>query len=285
LFLSGNFLGISFLQQVYSIPENVAYDKIEIFGDCKIDKVRGLSLALTDEEVDALRYIDTYTWSINTFILAEFNNTLVAGNIEGIVNPITTWEIYRKESTDTRYELLDSVDVLTESHIDYTARAYRNYDYRLFAKNDTEISTPIDAETIFTDWYHWSLTDVESGTVYLFDLDLVSDSISRSQDVTNYDSSFAKYTQTTYGQQDSISGGISATGGTIDCNEADFLNYQREYLTQLGDLINNKKTKILKSRFGDAWVVRTDNFQFKYMDVIQRQLATISFTFRQVDDL
>ncbi len=283
--MSGIFLGTSFLQQVYSIPEAVVYDKIQIYGSAKIDKCRCLNVNLTDEEVDALRFQDSYTWTPQTLMLAEFNNTLAAGNIEGITNPITNWEIYRKEENETTFTLLKKVDLDVESFTDHRARAYRNYDYRVFAVNDTEISTPLDAPTVYTDWYHWSLTDEDSDTVYLFDLDLSSGQIGRVQDMTYYDSSFSKYTPQTFGQHDFIEGSISATGGSIDCSEADSLNYSREYIETLGAFINNKKNKILKSRYGETWIVSTSNFTYKHVDVLQRQLATINFTFRQVDDL
>ena len=285
MFMQGSFLGISFLEQVFSNPIAVLYNKVEIFGDCKIDKVRCLNTELTDEEVDGLRFFDEYLWQSNVLMLAEFNNTLAAGNIQGITNPITNWEIYRKESSETVYSLLETVDLAVESYTDHRARAYRNYDYRVFAVNSTEISTPLDAPTVYTDWYHWSLTDEESGTVYLFDLDLASGQVSRVQDVTYYDSSFSKYTPRTYGERDFVEGSISATGGSIDCAEADSLDYSRTYIETLGAFINNGKNKILKSRYGETWIVATNNFTYKHMDVIQRQLATINFTFRQVDDL
>ena len=105
--LGNFFLGVTPLQS-YSpvVPPSVSYDKITFYGGSTgttIDSVWGRNEVIDDTTIEGYN-LTTYapTWTVNTYMLALFDNTLDAGNISGLTTPITNWLIFRQDPDQTQ---------------------------------------------------------------------------------------------------------------------------------------------------------------------------------------
>lgn len=286
MFLGGSFLGISTLLYSFPTPIAVTYDTVKIYGGntgATVDKVRVLSNELTSTEISNLSTLDVYTWTPNTLMYAEFSNNTNAGNVQNIINPITEWRLYRKLVDDLIFQYIATYPVSQSSAIDYTVKAHREYQYRIYAANSTELSSPLDTNSVETDFYWWALVDPDINTVYLFDLNLKSGSNQANKAMKVYDNTYTEFPSVSFSQQDFLTGSVSCIAGVVDSNGSHV--YPLDYLENLRSFINNGKKKILKNRHGDAYWVTTNGFNHEFVDEISQQIANISFNFTQVDSI
>jgi len=87
MFLGGSFLGYSYFIKPVQVPTPAAYTKIQFFGDVIIDALQIFNYTITEADFNV---IDPYTipgWTDNTLALANFTNTLQAGNILNLTSP------------------------------------------------------------------------------------------------------------------------------------------------------------------------------------------------------
>jgi hypothetical protein len=280
MILNGSILGSSFLFNQFLIPQPTSYDSVKINGNCKIDKVRVLDIELSETEINNIKLNDIYTWNPNTLIYSEFGNNLSAGNITGISGAITNWDIYRKIKDESIYTKLKTINVSEKKYIDYTVKANKTYQYRIYAKNASEISDALNTGEVLTDFYTWSLCDENTGEVWLFELNLQSGDIKSNVDINIFDKAYTKYPSVSFSEKDYLSGSINCLAGTINADGT--LYYPDDYLDNLRAFINNKKSKLLKNRRGDCWRVCTNNFNFKYEDFIPQQVANVTFDYVEV---
>ena len=99
MFLAGSFLGLSTFQSVEgsNIPLRHTYQKIRIYGNATIDKLQIKNIEMSDEDLQNIIMTDNSIWDINTLAMAEFENDLIAGNISNLINPVTKWQVNRRE--------------------------------------------------------------------------------------------------------------------------------------------------------------------------------------------
>lgn len=277
MYLNGYVLGVSYLSNTQSTPTKRAFSKITIHGNATIDKLHVKEVVLSNEELLQLNFTGTRIWDSDTILLAEFEGALGAGNITNLVNPITQWEINRKEISETAFKKLGVVDGNKSTFTDWTTQANKEYVYNIFALTDTEVGEPLETESIKTDYYGWYLIDKESGISYEFNLNIQSGGIENVTDMAIYDG-YTKYPSFSIGQRDYIKGSLSAIAGDILTNGK--LYQPTDYLDDLRAFINNGKEKILKSRKGHIWNVMTTNYrEAPLSDDVQEQPYTISFDF------
>lgn len=226
--------------------------------------------------------INLPSWDDDTLLLALFNETLDGGNVLGSAE-INKWVIKRREigGSGILKTIGQTPNVNTTKFTDYTVPSKREYEYQIFPESDNIIGNPLVTDTIKTDFYGWYLVGEHEGIVYKFDMDLESGNIQNDTDVHEHET-YTKYNAFSYGERDFIRGNIRVLAGTIK-------DYQFEqdvdFLNELRAFINNGKEKLLKSRKGDIWRVRTNNFDVKYRDKYSQQIADISFNFVESGDV
>lgn len=287
--MNGFFIRGSFIGGINPTPQTSAYDTITIYGESNIDKVHLRNNILTETEINAIDYTEQTSWTPNTLLLAEFRNNLSAGNVTGLTSDATHWEIQRRSGTETTFTVLATVPITQTEYIDYTIGSRERCIYRIFALNEDERSQPLQTETVLADFYLWSLVDDTTGEVFIFDLNIDSGSHTSNTGFTVYNDVYSQKPSVSYSQLDYLSGTISGMAGTVNCTDGRHIA-PKSYLENFRSFINNKRTKLLKSRNGDVWRVNTNNFRLSYIDNINNtredfQPAIISFDYVETSDI
>lgn len=280
MLLSGRFLGISLFTNKEPNPTPIAYNKIKFYGNCIVDDIHIKNVVLSDTQVLSLTPNSLFEWDSDTILLATFENSSInGGNITTLDSPITKWNVNRKLEGGTVLKELGEVDSNTTEFIDYTAQHNKSYIYDIFPITDTEIGEALQTDVVTGDFYSWSLTDVESETVYLFDLNLASDSIKNVTDVS-VTNNYTQFPNISYGNTDYIQGGISCILGNVTINGQ--LYQPIDYIEDFQAFINNGKEKLLKNRKGELYFVHTLEFSKDQLDdAITDQPYVVSFQFIQ----
>lgn len=282
MFLSGSFIGVSVFQSIEgtNIPLRRAYSKVKIYGNAIIDKLHIRNIELDNENIRNIVITDNLKWDINTLLMAEFENNLVGGNIANLVNPITQWQINRREVSGSTLEPLGDVDVGVNEFIDYTSQQGKNYVYSVYANSNTEQSEPLEADEISTDYFGYYLVDEDQGMVYKFDLNIQSSAKQYNEDVT-ISKSYSKYPTISQGQSRYFSTKLTCICGTVDINGK--LQQSINYIDNLCEFILNGKQKIFKTRRGEIYRIYTSNYSEQQLDDgIQEQIILISFDITEV---
>ena len=282
MYLSGYIVGLSYLGFVPPPVVPTAFEKITIYGEQAVDFLWVKNKVLTDAEIEAIAIDDTPIWDADTILLANYDDSINAGNIVTLDNAIVKWVVQRQEASSAIRQTISSVANTVSELNDYTIAANKNYQYYIFPVTATETGEPLESDAIDADFYNWSLTDPVANTVFLFDFNLDSGDIVNDIDRSEYET-FTKFNKVSRGKRDFIKGGITCLAGYINSNG----NYESPitYLENMKDIINNGNIKYLKSRKGNVWAVDTYGFKYKYMDAISDQPQTISFEFMEIAEV
>lgn len=282
MYLSGHIVGLSYLGFVPPAVIPTAFDKITIYGQQTVDFTWVKNVVLSDAEIESILINNTPVWDSDTILLANFDNSLNAGNIVNLSSPIVKWVIQRQDESESLRQTVASLPNTTSQYFDYTVAGNKEYQYFIFPITSTETGEPLATENISTNFYNWSLTDPITNTVFLFDLNLESGDISNEIDRTEYQT-YTKYNKISRGVRDFIRGSVNCIAGYINVNG----EYQSpiSYISELKSVINNGNVKYLKSRKGDIWAVDTYGFKYKYMDDIKDQPQQISFEFTEIAEV
>lgn len=304
-----------------AIPPAKSYNQVQFIGECTLDNIHLIKEVLTDEEIiyrfeplfdeaeiidDSYSLDDSYsfndnngmeklplylfditnvsyqTWDdFNTIFLANFENTLEAGNLTNSDLPITHYRIYRKETGEGLYTFLDEIAFNPDQaiYIDYTAVNGVQYDYGV-----RSVSSGTEGQLIqgvgIVDFSGWILQN-ESGTIlYNFDIEIESGNIQTVINMHKYENN-TKYPVVAFGNMNYQEGSLQTLPLSINGND-----YEQsiDYLETLRNFINNGEVKILKNSKGSIWKIVTYGYSYKLMDKTIEQYATISFSFTEVGE-
>lgn len=288
-FYGGAFLGIA-MSTGYSptVPELSSYDRVTFYsgdtnsGGCIIDKVYGVNQETTIDYLDRCATIlFEPQWNVNCYILCEFDNNLSGGNITSITLPITNWDIYRAKAGTTLLEYIDTIDVLTNSYNDFTALKNNDYVYYIFAKNDTEISSPLETAVVHCAYDGWFLIDVENKISYLFDINFSGGDLSQINNMTEYDTNL-KYKAYSKGAMDYIEGTITALVMDDYCN----MTQSVDVLETIREFIFSDRLKYIKDNKGRIFNVFTSNYKDNFItNGINGEPRYITFDFKEVGEV
>jgi hypothetical protein len=275
MYLLGAGVGFDVFIALEQVPDKRSYSKITVYGNAITDKINILDYELTNTELEAVDITDTLTWSANTDLLAEFDNSLSGGNFLDLDIPILNFQIYRRESGATTSVLLDTIDPDVIQYIDYTAQPNKTYIYDLFAVTATQISEPLETASILSDFYGYFIIDPTDGTVFKFDMAVQSSDSQYAEDLTVYDT-YTQYPAFSRGQRKYLNTTITGITGTLTSDKV--LTQTVDYIDELRDFIHNGNEKIFKTRKGQIYRVETRNFRFKpFNDAVSDQPLLISF--------
>jgi hypothetical protein len=289
MFLSGSFLGLSTFQNVVGIssPIKRSYQRVKIYGNATIDKLQIKNKEIDNETLKNIIITDKLKWTPNTIALCEFENNLIAGNIVNLDSPVTHWQISRRESGSSVLKTIGKVEVGTTEFIDYTCQQGKKYIYEIYGINDTQMSEPFITEEIETDFWGWYLigNDQDSSTyVYMLDLDVNFDGYQVEEDITEHPT-YLQFNAFSKGQRQFVRGTLSAIAGEISSSTGELLQ-PSEYITTLQDRIQDISTKILKSRKGEIYKVKTHGFKATPVNNgIMSQPYIVQFNFVQCEKI
>ena len=284
--LTGSLLGYTVAPRLAPSQATSVFDTVKVYAtthSCIIDKIRVRNTVLTEEEVFALKPYEDFDWLPDVVMYADFENNLSAGNVTGLTNPIEKWLLFRKQVQENTFKSLGEFDVSIIEFIDYEIKNNKSYLYRLFAQSSDEVSAPLDADILQTDFNKWSLIDMNTKEVWLLSLDVQSGTQERKEHMTVYDGSFGEFPYESYSLNNYEESSVTITGGRISSNGS-FI-YPQDYIDTFKDFINNGNRKILKDRRGRGWIVGTTRPTSNYVDDSREQLVSLTFSYTQVAEL
>lgn len=235
------------------------------------------------DEVIIDKTIDIYMnqkseWSINTYLLAKFQNNIEAGNVSLGGLEITHWKIRRRKITNLNFQELAIVPMGQDDNFYYLDKAPQShvvYEYEVIP-----MSGDIEGEAFTTQieckFDYWWITDGNESFPLWANIE-VSD-ISTNIQRHIYDG-FDQFPIVSYGTQKYQSGSITAY--ILDGN----LETSKTYRDNLIAFLNNQKQKLLKNPEGDIWVVDTHTVNRKPHTELEVDLSSVSFEWTEIDKL
>lgn len=269
----GGVLGASCVL-VSSIPPSEEYTMLEIDGEINVDNVCVRSETLTQTEMEELT---EQTWVDNTILmLADYENTLEAGNLRNSGKPVTHWRIRRRRPNEALATLLCEIPFSYDntSFTDYSPRNLVNYIYSLYAVS-YEDGLAMEGEgaevTAMSDWYGWILeSDYISPATpvsqFLFDINNKSGDISVKRGMNFYEN-YSQYKAVRFDDRNYSEGSFETLPYELS-NTSNDVDTTLEILEEIVAFINDKQIKILRNSKGNLWKVVTYDCSYQLMDNI-----------------
>jgi len=298
-----------------AVPAKTTYKKLTVYGDCVVDQLHGQSREIDDADlIDKYDAVSAETWDDDyTLFLANFEDTLEAGNVlTGLEQPITSYQIRRQNryayydfltSEDDYFHTTEGFDFLLEvdggsslnpllveisdptvsTFKDYTAKNYLEYIYTVYPVYQDLIGQGIEDSQggIALSFWGYTLTDTVSSTptiTYIFDTELESDSIKLNRGFKVFEN-HTQYPSVRYNNRKYRSGRLSTM--PLDQNLAP----SNSDLQTLIAFLEDGTEKNLRTPSGDIMRVVTSNVSYKYLDRIADQPYNIEFDFIEVDSI
>lgn len=288
MFLKGNFLGVTPLFGAISIiPSVTSYDTFKFYGGVTgaiFSKIWGRNIIISADEFNDYTY-ETYlpSWTTETYMMAMFNNSLNAGNIENIVGEVQSWYLYRKESTSTSLEFLKILSSSNITYFDFNVLNTKKYTYYLFVQDATILSSPILTNEETSDYYGWFLIDTDNNRTYHFDINFEGGNKTHVDKYTEHKTN-NKVNAFTRGTTFFIEGSINAIISRDNLRTD--IQYTNEDLASLAEFVNSERPKLLKSRRGELYNVFTYDYKETLLNKnLGENIYISSFSFKEVGDL
>ena len=289
MFLSGNFLSVGVFQNVIRVPSPVLrnYSSVKIYGNAVIDKLQIKNKEVDNATLQNIIITDTLKWTPETVAMCEFENNLLAGNVVGLDSPVTHWQISRRESNSSILKNLGIVDVSNIEFTDYTCQQGKKYVYEIYAVNDSQVSEGFVTDEIEMNFWGWFLIGNDpDGSTYVYNLNLNVDfgGYQNDEDFTEYET-YQEFNAFSVGKRNFLRGSLSAITGDISTNTGELLQ-PVDYIETLRNRIQDISTKILKSRKGEIFKVKTHAFSAVPVDNgIEIQPYIVKFDFIECEKI
>lgn len=275
-------IGVSYFSGQYEIGGN--YSSITFNGNNTgviLDSIWGRNMVITKEYFNSLSLI-TYkpTWTLNTYLMALFENSLSAGNIVNTDSYFSEWAIYRRTDNSEQLEFIDSIPIESVRYKDYTALIGHEYQYYIFAKSDNVLSSPLISDKVKVNYNGNYLINVDNQTTYILNINVESGAITQNEEYTMHNVN-NKYNVFMKGNNQYFSTNISGIlTSSIDVEGT--VNNDVEILQEFNDFVhNNNVLKYYKNRKGQIFNVFTSDSNMSVLnDNIgsQPMLVTVTVT-------
>ena len=256
-----------------------SYSSIKFTGKILLDNMRANNQSMLFAEIDNISKTTPQLWMHPTNWLADYEDSIEAGNINNDI-PIIGWRLKRRKVTGELFVTLADLPKETRNFIDRTPANNIQYIYSVFSLSSEGEGLGLEAQAM-VDFYGWYLIDNSTGAWFKFDAGwdgLQTDKIQTTQDIKIY-KNFNETPTVSYGKQNYRSSKITAVPYVCVDNKA-IIN--KAILDSVRLLITNKTAKILKNSFGDIMIVQTYNFDSQFQDKISTQPYQISFDWVEV---
>jgi hypothetical protein len=275
MFLSLNALSVNANTNLVVLPQRT-YSGFTFKGNGTIDAAHLRNIELTDVEILNISTVELF--GANSIFLANFENTLQAGNYVTLSKPIASWKIARRKTTEFSPAIIATLDKTITTYTDFTQANNVSYEYQFspIADDGTE-GTPI-LSIAESNFFGWFLCSTDSTKVYKFDMEITSDAIMLNMDQKVFEG-FSQFPTVRTGVRKYHSGGLKTMPYQYNGNN---ISVDYTLLTSIQDFISDGTTKVLKNTKGDLFYVQTSQFQYQYRDTIGEQPMDISFKFTEV---
>lgn len=273
-------IGISYFNGQHEIGGN--YSSITFNGNNTgiiLDSIWGRNMTITKEYFDSLSLI-TYkpSWTLNTYLMALFENSLSAGNIVNTDSYFDEWAIYRRTDNNEQLEFIDSIPIESVRYKDYTALIGHEYQYYIFAKSDNVLSSPLISDIIKVNYDGNYLIDVNNQKTYILNINVESGAITQNEEYTMHNVN-NKYNVFMKGNNQYFSTNISGIL-TSSVDSEGVINNSVEILQEFNDFVHdNNILKYYKNRKGQIFNVFTSDSNMSVLnDNIGSQPMVVSVT-------
>ena len=286
MFLGGSFLGATFLTNGVIIFESNSFNKITLYGEGKFDKawIRNIEdSSYYDSIVDVQDYQPQF--DADTVFLAEFNDNLSAGNISSGGDPIVSWIVSKRSSEGVINRLVGEFAANISSIFDFRVQKGESYTYQVTPKTSTTLGQPLLSESVDSEYKDIFLIDEDTGLVLNFGLNGTLDSMRAEDDVTIH-KTFNKFDTIAQGDRNFLTGKVSGVvPESLDYGQ-DGIVQGTDFVDLVQDFVNNKSSKLLKTKKGDILKIRTKGFsRTQFVGKSKEQLDVISFDWVQIEDV
>lgn len=271
-----------------------SYNKATLYGDSVVDYIWVKNKVDTQDTIDStLKLTYEPQWDGDTFLLANFTNTLNGGNITSITEDVLYWQLYKRKADDTTLHFIARIPASQYAVYDFSVLNNEQYQYILFAETENYISAPLQ-QTYYTsaNWWNWSITKLTPSTsnndlfyadmdnVWLFNSNLTSSAL--EQNMNKYViENFTQFPKVTSGEKNYLTGTITALlNNPVGGQYFDTVEKYNNFI----DFIADENPKLLRDRKGNGWIVATINNNMQYVDESSEQITQVSFEFTQVND-
>lgn len=272
----------------------ISYNKSTIYGESTCDYLWIYNDIASSALVESSKiYNYEPNWLNPTTLLALFNNSLNAGNVEGLEENIISWLIYRQEPTSTALKFIAELPVSTNNIIDYNIKNNKSYKYVIFPVTESMIGLQLEADNYTTaNWSDWSLLQLEKSDIdNLYYADIKNNwSLQLNLESGNLVHTIEKFQVNNFLQYPTINTGKrNYSTNNIKCllgkYENDLYEDTIERQKQFRAFIKSNSLKFLRDIKGNSFLVETIGNNFKYHDEVEQQLTTIDFNFIEIESL
>lgn len=272
----------------------ISYNKSTIYGESTCDYLWIYNDIASSALVESSKiYNYEPNWLNPTTLLALFNNSLNAGNVEGLEENIISWLIYRQEPTSTALKFIAELPVSTNNIIDYNIKNNKSYKYVIFPVTELMIGLQLEADNYTTaNWSDWSLLQLEKSDIdNLYYADIKNNwSLQLNLESGNLVHTIEKFQVNNFLQYPTINTGKrNYSTNNIKCllgkYENDLYEDTIERQKQFRAFIKSNSLKFLRDIKGNSFLVETIGNNFKYHDEVEQQLTTIDFNFIEIESL
>ncbi len=270
-----NTLGFNATLESAIPPTNENFDFLEMCGNFTVDELQVLNTVLTQAEI-----LDMTTEQVfGTFhiLLAHFENDLEGGNFSSGGLTVTNWNILRRLVGETNYTLIATVPATTVTqYLDIRARSGSEYEYAVQSVSSGTAGNLVESEAVSMSFWGWSVQSLDydglgNGTIYFFDTEINSDSFKLNRARTKIET-HSQYPKIYKGLSKYHSGGLKFF--PVSCNGDQIVEPNLATLNALRDFVEDDQAKILKNGTGEAFLVDTFDFNYKYRDILTNQQVT-----------
>lgn len=272
----------------------ISYNKSTIYGESTCDYLWIYNDIASSALVESSKFYNYEpNWLNPTTLLALFNNSLNAGNVEGLEENIISWLIYRQEPTSTALKFIAELPVSTNNIIDYNIKNNKSYKYVIFPVTESMIGLQLEADNYTTaNWSDWSLLQLEKSDIdNLYYADIKNNwSLQLNLESGNLVHTIEKFQVNNFLQYPTINTGKrNYSTNNIKCllgkYENDLYEDTIERQKQFRAFIKSNSLKFLRDIKGNSFLVETIGNNFKYHDEVEQQLTTIDFNFIEIESL
>lgn len=267
-----------------AIPSAETYDSVTFLGEIYLDNIHLINDEYTDAEIGDC--IDEQTYGVDTEFLADFDDSLEAGNLTNADVPVTHWKVKRKSSSDLLFTDLVTIAYSADNlntFVDYSPLIGVEYEYNIYAvSNGTEGQGY--GGTGMADTYGWILSSnyvapAEPAHTYVFDLDIKSGDIKTNKGMKKFEN-YTQYPAFRFNNMQYDESTLETMPYELDGIE---VSVSLDLLNELKEFINDGEIKILRNYKGEAWKIMTFDFSYKYIDEVADAPYKINFAWCQVD--
>ncbi len=265
-------------------------DKITIHGGCSWDYVYATKDASTLP--DQAEY-QSPAWDVNTIMYAEFTDDISGSNYKSAAGLISGYSVYREGDEDKILKFVAAIPAKENIVEDYGVKSTEAVSYRIYPILQSEsgviYSSPVVSERVHVSYDTWTLMTIKhvkdnmytvGDYVWNFYLDAEPDEYSHNI-AANEQNTDGKYPHIHRGNQNYISGGLTAYAGYVDDNGA---YREPQFVFDKWDkFLSSRDPKLLTDPYGHKMIVEITSSSHS-VDNYHAIPTKIKFSFSEIKD-